>query len=244
MSAGQVEDVAQALAVRLEHDRERAGSARRPRAGPRARLRCAQSGVRRPGSTPRQEQRARRRSRESARRRATVPPSALHDQVLDLVGRGEEELDGRAAPRPPGTRKTMPSSDHIASTSRPRSRRAAAPATAIAHGAWTRAPNGREHADAAIAELVEVALDDDRRDRSAPRRSPRACSRRYASEVRRGALRRGRAPRAAARSASPRLRSRQRRASARRSRAPNSSGRPGAVAVPERHLPGLARGGR
>ena len=55
----------------------------------------------------------------------------------------------------------MPSSLHISSTAMPhRSPRRCW--SAIAHGACTWAPNGRQHAHPPVADLVAEALDDDR----------------------------------------------------------------------------------
>ena len=60
-----------------------------------------------------------------------------------------------------GSRSTMPSSDQIGWTSMPvRSRRRASMASA--HGAWTRAPNGDQQADAPVAQLIPEPLEHDR----------------------------------------------------------------------------------
>ena len=120
----QVEEVGQAFAIGLDDDRERAVPAghgqqagrtlpllpeRRPRAGP----------------APRQEQRPRRVLAETGREhgRASQPPD---DQVLDLVGRREEEspeteaagarrpsFESAPAASPSGRRIAIPSSDQI-----------------------------------------------------------------------------------------------------------------------------------
>ena len=111
---------------------------------------------------------------------------------------------------------------------------------AIAHGACTGVPNGREHAHPPVADLVAEALDDDGavvgHDAGrlgllvevAARTLPAA--QRVEPVVGRAAARRRRA------GGSARI-SRTNAPSAR----PSSSGRPGPVAVPERHLARLAR---
>ena len=68
--AGHVEDVLQALAHRLEHDRERRRTRWRPDSSWAARWRCCHSGVRRPRVAPRQQQRAGRALAEPRRRTA------------------------------------------------------------------------------------------------------------------------------------------------------------------------------
>ena len=135
----QVEDVGQALAVRLDEDREAAVAAgdgeqvggplallpeRGPRARPAARAGAA-PGPRSPGSG-------------TAKR--AVPPTAAttRSSTPSASGKRSSSTPSRS---PSGRRIAIPSSDQMLDTSAPRrSRRRAS--IAIAHGAWTRPPNG------------------------------------------------------------------------------------------------------
>ena len=104
-----------------------------------ARLRCCHSGARCPG---------RRRGSSSARPAASrkraaksaVEPSWRTTSRSTSSGSGTSSA-GSIGASPSGMRMTKPSSLHITSASRPRSSRSCA-VTAIAHGAWTRLPNG------------------------------------------------------------------------------------------------------
>ena len=157
--AGQVEDVRQALAIRLDQDRERA-VARRDRqqvGGPLALL-----PERRPRARPasRQQQRARRVLAEAAGEQRRVRELA-DDQVLELVGLGEEQLldagDRRVALGQPD-RDPVVRPDRLdlhpeplpdARLERQRPRRVDA------------ATERRQQAEPPVAQLVAEALDDD-----------------------------------------------------------------------------------
>ena len=159
VQAREVQHVAQDLAVGLEHDRELRVAARdleqRLRLQPLLPQRRALARDRRAGSAAR-GRRSRGSGRRTARsRRARRPP-------------GPRARRGRSAsaPRPGGSsasgRWTMiPSSDQIASDSRPYSSRMRAD-SARPQAACTRPPNGRQHADPPVPDLVAEALDHDR----------------------------------------------------------------------------------
>ena len=126
----------------------------------------------------------------------------------------------------------------MSSTSMPH-RSASRARSAMAHGAWTWAPNGREHADPPVADLVAEALD---HDRAVVGHGAGGLGLlvQVAEQVRGRPAVEVVARRAAARRASASGRARISRTNS-PSAAPSSSGRPGPVAVPERHLAGLAR---
>ena len=135
----QIEDVAQALAIGLENDRERSESRRH-----REQIRGALAQL------PQRRARARAAGGAAAARgrplRGTAPrtspsiPSCRTTSRSTSSGSGSSsEVSGGRSPS--GYRTTNPSSDHITSTSMPASSRMRAVA-AIAHGAWTRLPSG------------------------------------------------------------------------------------------------------
>ena len=70
---------------------------------PAERWRCCHSGVREPGPPPRQQQRPGRVLAEAGREHGRSPEPA-HDQVLDLLGRGEEQVGKAGRGRRPATR--------------------------------------------------------------------------------------------------------------------------------------------
>ena len=156
----QVEHVRQALAVRLDEDREAAVAAgdgqqvRRalallPERRPRARAggaAAAGPGPRSRGSGSRTApswRPARRRGPRPRRRRGTAAPRRRR---------------GSPRPRAAGSRCRRRTR-----SSGPRARAApgAAPRCASDHGAWTRPPNGVRRRQPPVAELVAEALDDD-----------------------------------------------------------------------------------
>ena len=83
------------------------------------------------------------------------------DQLVDLVGVDEQLVDRAARRRTSGRRMTMPSSLHISSTSTPH-RSPSRCWRAMAHGRVHLGAEGREDADPPVADLVPEALDDDR----------------------------------------------------------------------------------
>ena len=163
---GHVEDVLDALAHRLEDDRERGVLAghleqlgrplpllpQRPGGGRGGAAAAA-------GPAP--------RTRGTAPRTAPTRRSA-GDQVVHVVGLERDQLDisSASAPAPSssnsrsGSRNTMPSSPCIACTSTPNRSRIRAD-THSAHGACTWRPERRQHRHPPVAELVAEPLDDD-----------------------------------------------------------------------------------
>ena len=222
LQRGQVEDVLQALAVGLEHDRERAVVARDlkqalglqpllPQRRALARAAGAGSGARG------------RRSRGSARRRApSAPPPARRAPRSRRASRSRSAIGGSTSAS--GRCSAIPSSDQIDCTSSPSASRRRAP-SAIAHGACTRAPNGRQDAEPPVADLVAEALDHDR----AVGRDDAAVRRRLVAEVGEEVLRRERVEVVVAAEPLERLRDRRAPTISREARpifSPSSNGRP------------------
>ena len=173
--------------------------------------------------------------RREERRRAELP----HDERLHLLGIRQRAGADRAARPTSGNRTTKPSSPHSVSTSMPVSSRILA-ATAIAHGAWMRPPRGERTHTRQSPRSSRHALDDDRGSVGTARGPPRPDRAGIAGGFRRRA-RRGRA-----RASADRSRRRAARAAGRASasdREPELERPSGAVALPERHLAGLAGAG-
>ena len=265
---GQVEDVLEDLPIRLEDDRERAVAARdgEELRGALAHL-PERRALARPAS--RQQQRPGRVLAEAAgeERRAT---DGLGDELLDLVGRDEEGRLGdrgqgrrargtRMMVRRPdvgsetrrpartavaaGSRMTMPSSDQIGWTSMP-SGLPQARLDGQRPGRVDAGPERRQQADAPVAELVAEALARRSCGRWAGRPSP-AAPRRGSRARWRPPARRGRGARASVRSASApaalpvdgELADLAREGAQLATQLDRS---PDGVALPERHLAGLA----
>ena len=134
----QVEDVLQALAVGLEHDRERAVVAR-----------DLEQALGLQPLLPQRRALARATTRDQERAGGVLPeprseqrgaPHLLDDELLDLVRRRSRSAIGGSTSAS-GRWSAIPSSDQIDCTSSPSASRSRAP-SAIAHGACTRAPNG------------------------------------------------------------------------------------------------------
>ena len=154
----QVEDVAQALAIRLEDHRERpVARGHRQQVGRPLALGPQRRALAREPS--RQQQRPRGVLAEARREHAPVPRLATTRSSISSGGTAAGRP--RAAHRRPGTRSTIPSSDHIVSISAPavlaQPRRDRHGPRRVHAGA-----EGRQQAHAIVADLVEVALDDDR----------------------------------------------------------------------------------
>ncbi len=135
----EVEHVLQALAVGLEHDRERAVVARHLQQALRLQTLLPERGAL-ARATARDQERAGgvlAEARAEERRLAHL----LDDELLDLLGRDQQVRDRRRQRRPPagGGRSRRPTRSNCAS--RPSASRRRAP-SAIAQGACTRAPKG------------------------------------------------------------------------------------------------------
>ena len=180
--AGQVEHVAQALAVGLEHDREVA-----------VLLRDLEQRLRLQPLLPQRRALARARARDQQRAGGVLAEARAEQRRAGELGddassTSSGSISTRSAPggsSASGRWTMIPSSDQIASDSSPSSSRIRA-LSASPQAAWTRPPNGRQHAQPPVADLVAEALDHDRavgRDRRAWRPAARAgtrpgCSRR------------------------------------------------------------------
>ena len=147
---GQVEDVLQAFAVRLEDDRERCHSGwPRPAAAPSAgaSATAASAGRRAAGAAASARAAFSRKWLENSADPPNAPTtsSSISSGSISSGRLGRVDRRRRAFPRRSrrrrGSRTTMPSSDQIGWTSKPRRSRSRA-SIASAHGAWTRAPNG------------------------------------------------------------------------------------------------------
>ena len=239
-SARHVEDVLQTAAVGLEHDREARELARhreqvlRAQAlHPERRARCRGGGAAAAARAPRSRGTARRRapSGRAARRPGPRPP---RDRAAARRGPAARSASAK--------RSTMPSSLQSVCTSKPASLREARLDRERPRRVHARA-EGREDADAPVAELVAEALD---RDRAVGRQRAgrRALLREVVEQVRARRARRGRhasrshASRLAA-AAARRARARRRRARGRaraaapvRRRARTAAGRPRPAPAP------------
>ena len=154
----QVEHVLQALAVRLEHDRERAEA-----------LGHLQQRLRLQALLPERRALARPAARDQQRAGGVLAePRAVqrgaaelaHDQVLDRLG-VERDSVGRTAGRRRRAGAGRCRRPTTAPASRRRARSRSSAPSARAHGACTRPPNGDEDAQAPVADLVAEALHDD-----------------------------------------------------------------------------------
>ena len=137
----EVEHVGEALAVRLDEDREAAvprghrEQVRRPLAllpqrRPRARAAASAGGAPAP------------RSRGTGWRTGSTAPTRPTTRSSTSSGSGNSSASTPSRlPSPSGSRIAMPSSDQIVWTSSP-SRSWSLASSAIVHGAWTRPPNG------------------------------------------------------------------------------------------------------
>ena len=201
-----------------------------------ARLRCGHSGVRLPGRR-RGSSSARaafsRNLRGEERRRAELPD----DQLLDLVRVGQEQLDVRRLVRHPESARRC---RRRSTASR---RRAALLAELRRDGHRPRRVHApaerREDAHAPVAELVARSARRRWSRRRAPRPSPRIWSRRYCSRF--SAARASSSCSRVSRSIAAAGGSSQQVARQLADRAAELERAAGAIAVPERHLPGLAR---
>ena len=243
----QVEDVGEALAVRLDEDREAAvaGGHREQVRRPLALLPERRPG---PGPAARQEQRPRRVLAEAAGEQARLRRPRRRRGPRSRRGRGTAApRRRRACPRP---RAAGSRSRRRTRSSGPRARaaRRAAPRGRCDHGAWTRPPNGVRMHEPPVAQLVAEPLDDDPAVGRQGARSPRARPRgRRGGSRRRAASRSCVAPQARRRAAPGPSRPGQvgldLRARTRRSPAPARSAGPTASPCQNGSLPGTPGAG-
>ena len=159
MQRRQVEHVLQALAVRLEDDRERAVAARDLEQALRLQPLLPERRALRPGRRRGISSARAAFSRKRAPKSAAAPSSATTSSSISSGSSIRSSSGGGVSAS--GRWSAMPSSDQIDCASSPSESRSRA-VSAIAHGACTRAAERREDADAPVADLVAEALDHDR----------------------------------------------------------------------------------
>ena len=231
LQRGQVEDVLEALAVGLEHDRERAVAAGDLQQVCALR-RCCQSGVRCPGRRRGISSARAAFSRKRAPKSAVCPTSCTTSSSISSGPIASSPSGGGASAS--GRWIAIPSSDQIDCTSTPsESRRRAA--SASAHGAWTRAPNGvRMQTRQSPISSRKRSTTTVRSEGTAPVAA--ACSRRKASRL--PAARSSRKWRAVSRSSACGVGERDELARGAADRLAELVGPPDPLALPERHRPG------